>query len=99
MQNVLQLMLYSYAFMVSGLFIPVIGAFFWKRSNSTAALWSMLLGGGTTITLIASGINLPLGLDANIYGISISAATFILISFLTSTEEINSSIELSEEAD
>ncbi len=84
MQNVLQLMLYSYAFMVSGLFVPVIGAFFWKRSNSTAAIWSMLLGGGTTITLIASGINLPLGLDANIYGISISAITFVAISLLTS---------------
>jgi SSS family solute:Na+ symporter len=99
MQNVLQLMLYSYAFMVSGLFIPVIGAFFWKRSSSTAALWSMLLGGGTTIFLIASGISLPLGLDANIYGISISALTFVIISFLTSPSEILSNIELNEEPD
>jgi SSS family solute:Na+ symporter len=98
MQNVLQLMLYSYAFMVSGLFIPVIGAFFWKRSNSTAAIWSMLLGGGTTITLIASGISLPLGLDANIYGISLSAVSFVVISFITSTQEITE-IELSEEPD
>jgi SSS family solute:Na+ symporter len=30
MQNVLELMLYSYAFMVSGLFVPVIGALFGK---------------------------------------------------------------------
>jgi len=85
--------------MVSGLFIPVIGAFFWKRSSSTAALWSMLLGGGTTIFLIASGISLPLGLDANIYGISISALTFVIISFLTSPSEILSNIELNEEPD
>ena len=99
MQNVLQLMLYSYAFMVSGLFIPVIGAFFWKRSNSTAAIWSMLLGGGTTIALIASGVSLPLDLDANIYGISISAVSFVTISFLTSTEGIADNIELSEEPD
>ena len=98
MQNVLQLMLYSYAFMVSGLFIPVIGAFFWKRSNSTAAIWSMLLGGGTTIALIASGISLPLGLDANIYGISLSAVSFVVISFITSPQEITE-IELSEEPD
>ncbi len=98
MQNVLQLMLYSYAFMVSGLFIPVIGAFFWKRSNSTAALWSMLLGGGTTITLIASGISLPLGLDANIYGISLSAITFVVITLLTSPQEVTE-LELSEEPD
>jgi SSS family solute:Na+ symporter len=32
MQN-LELMLYSYAFMVSGLFIPVLGALFWKKSH------------------------------------------------------------------
>jgi SSS family solute:Na+ symporter len=81
MQNVLELMLYSYAFMVSGLFVPVIGAFFWKRSNSTAALWSMLLGGGTTIILIAANTKLPLDLDPNIFGISISAITFIILGF------------------
>ena len=98
MRNVLQLMLYSYAFMVSGLFIPVIGAFFWKRSNSTAAIWSMLLGGGTTISLIASGISLPLGLDANIYGISLSAVSFVVISFITSPQEVTE-MELSEEPD
>jgi SSS family solute:Na+ symporter len=31
MENVLDLMLHSYAFMVSGLFVPVLGAFFTKR--------------------------------------------------------------------
>jgi SSS family solute:Na+ symporter len=40
MQNVLELMLYSYAFMVS-LFVPVIGALL-EKSHPTAA-WSMLL--------------------------------------------------------
>jgi hypothetical protein len=29
----------------------------------------MIAGGTTTLSLILSGINLPLGLDANIYGI------------------------------
>ena len=37
MQNVLELMLLSYAFMVSGLFVPVVGALFWKRSTPIAA--------------------------------------------------------------
>jgi SSS family solute:Na+ symporter len=32
MQNVLELMLYSYL-LVSGLFIPVLGALFWKKSH------------------------------------------------------------------
>jgi SSS family solute:Na+ symporter len=35
----LELMLYSYAFMVSGLFIPVLGALFWKKSHPIAALF------------------------------------------------------------
>ncbi|MBG6062698.1 SSS family solute:Na+ symporter [Flavobacterium sp. CG_9.1] len=86
MQNVLELMLYSYAFMVSGLFIPVIGALFWKKSHPIAAFWSMLFGGATTILLIVTENKLPLGiklpehLDANIYGISISLLLFVTLS-------------------
>jgi SSS family solute:Na+ symporter len=86
MQNVLELMLYSYAFMVSGLFVPVLGALFWEKSNSIAAFWSMLLGGSTTIGLILSNNKLPLNyalpahLDANIFGISVSLLTFIVLS-------------------
>ncbi|MCB0595348.1 MAG: sodium:solute symporter family protein [Lewinellaceae bacterium] len=83
MQNVLELMLLSYAFMVSGLFVPVIGAMYWKRSTPTAAFWAMLLGGGCTMALIVLDISLPLGLDANIAGISLSAISFIILSYLT----------------
>lgn len=79
MPNVLELMLYSYAFMVSGLFVPVMAALFIKKPSDTAAFWAMLLGGGTTITLIAGNWDLPLGLDANIFGISISLITFLIL--------------------
>lgn len=79
MQSVLQLMLYSYAFMVSGLLVPVIAGLFFKRINADAAFWSMLLGGGTTISLILLVKELPLGLDANIYGISVSLITFLIV--------------------
>ena len=81
MQNVLELMLYSYAFMVSGLFVPVIGAFFWKKSSSIAAVWAMIVGGSTTITLIILNTKLPLGLDPNIFGITASALIFIILGF------------------
>ncbi len=81
MPNVLELMLYSYAFMVSGLFVPVIGALFLKKASSTAAFWAMLLGGGTTITLIIGAWNLPLDLDPNIFGITLSFLTFSIINF------------------
>jgi SSS family solute:Na+ symporter len=88
MQNVLELMLYSYAFMVSGLFIPIIGAFYWKRSSATAALWAMLIGGGTTITLIITNPPLPFGLDPNIFGITASALIFIVFSYIFPTPEV-----------
>lgn len=82
MQNVLELMLYSYAFMVSGLFVPVIGALYWKKASSLAAFLSMIVGGFTTIFLIITDFDLPLGLDPNIYGISASALIFVVTSFI-----------------
>ncbi len=83
MQNVLELMLLSYAFMVSGLFIPVIGGLFWSKTTATAAFWSMLTGGGLTLALIVLEVRLPFGLDANVAGITASLLTLIILSYLT----------------
>jgi SSS family solute:Na+ symporter len=80
MKNVLELMLLSYAFMVSGLFIPVIGALFWKRSSSKGAFWAMIVGGGTTVILVMIGKPLPFGLDANMFGIIAALLIFIMVS-------------------
>ncbi len=88
MQNVLQLMLLSYAFMVSGLFVPVIGALFWKRGTPTAAFWAMLLGGSTTIAFTISGWALPYDLDANVAGITTSALVFVALSYLENPGDV-----------
>ncbi|MFA0962873.1 sodium:solute symporter [Roseivirga sp. BDSF3-8] len=82
MTEVLGLMLYSYAFMVSGLFIPVLGALFWKKSSAAGAFWAMLIGGVTTVVLILSDIALPYKLDANIFGLTAALIVFIVISYL-----------------
>jgi SSS family solute:Na+ symporter len=82
MQNVLELMLYSYAFMVSGLFIPILGALFWKRSSNVAAFWAMLVGGGITLVLTAMNTKLPYNLDPNIFGISAALILFVSLSYL-----------------
>jgi solute:Na+ symporter, SSS family len=87
MTNVLDLMLDSYAFMVSGLFVPVIGALFWRRSTPAGAMTAMILGGFTTITLRYSGLELPWGLDPNVFGISASAIAFIVVSLMTQPSE------------
>lgn len=80
MTNVLQLMLYSYAFMVSGLFIPVLAALYGKKPHARAAMLAMIIGGGTTLILSIAEVPLPLGLDANIFGITASALTYLLVS-------------------
>ncbi|MCC9167107.1 sodium:solute symporter family protein [Pontibacter harenae] len=69
MTNVLDLMLYSYAFMVSGLFIPILGALFWKRRSSTAAFWAMLVGGVVTVMLQVSTLSAPAP-DADLLGLA-----------------------------
>ncbi len=90
MQNVLELMLYSYAFMVSGLLVPVLAIFYFKTKSSLAAVSSMIIGGGTTLILIIGEFDLPLKLDPNIFGI---AAAF-LIYFLVVKIEKNSKIKV-----
>jgi SSS family solute:Na+ symporter len=79
MTSVLDLMLYSYAFMVSGLFVPVLGTLIYKKPNSSAALLSMIFGGSTTLLLILFETQLPWEIDANFFGISISAIIFLIV--------------------
>ncbi len=87
MENVLDLMLDSYAFMVSGLFVPVVGALYWKNSTPAGAMAAMIIGGSTTITLRYLGVNLPYELDPNVFGITASAIAFITVSLLTKSEK------------
>lgn len=89
--NVLELMLLSYAFMVSGLFVPVLAALFMKKLHNTAAIVSIISGGGTTLALIISKAQLPFSLDANVFGIAISLASFIVVTvILNYTQKLNS---------
>ncbi|MGG8497535.1 sodium:solute symporter family protein [Tenacibaculum sp. TC6] len=88
MQNVLELMLYSYAFMVSGLLVPVLGTLLLKKPSSIAAFYAMITGGITTLTLIISEVKLPLGLDANFFGIVLSVLVFSLLQKLYGSEKI-----------
>lgn len=82
MENVLDLMLMSYAFMVSGLIVPVIITLFSKSPNANAAFICMLTGGITTLILNILGVTLPYKLDAIIAGISVSALTYFLVFFI-----------------
>jgi SSS family solute:Na+ symporter len=50
--TVLEAIVLAYQFMVSGLFVPTLGAYFWKRSSSAGALAGMISGGVTTLSMI-----------------------------------------------
>ena len=79
--SVLDAILHAYSFMVSGLLVPTLGAYFLKRSSSTAAFWSMLTGGSTTLAMKIFHLELPLGLDQTLAGILVSALVFFVIHF------------------
>lgn len=85
MQNVLEFMLYSYAFMVSGLFIPVLAMIFLKRHSSNGAMAAMIGGGTTTLTLSILKVPLPFGLDPVIFGVTVSALFYAL--FYTASKQ------------
>lgn len=79
MENVLQLMLYAYAFMVSGLCVPIVASIFLKKRYPQPALVSMILGGVTTTALIVSDVKLPFELDQNIFGLSVAALSYVIV--------------------
>lgn len=81
MEGVLELMLYSYAIMVSGLLIPVLALLIFKKPNTTAALSAMIAGGTTTIVLSFFESDLPYGLASNIFGIAIAILIYSIIHY------------------
>lgn len=74
--RVLDLILHAYTFMVAGLLVPTIAALWSQRGGAQAAIGSMLVGGTTALTAIAGLWSPPLGLDATLVGIVLSAATY-----------------------
>ncbi len=88
MENVLSLMLHSYAFMVSGLLIPVLAMIFIKNPSEKACIAAMVVGGGLTLSLILLDISLPYQLDANLFGLSAAGLIFFTIQYF---EKIKSS--------
>lgn len=85
--TVLNAILYAYSFMVSGLFVPTLGAYFWPRASSAGAFWSMLAGGGVCLGLMLTGHKEPAGLDASFYGIISSLLVLAAVSYMVPDKE------------
>jgi SSS family solute:Na+ symporter len=82
MENVLELMLHSYAFMVAGMFIPVLAALLHRNPDPVAAFYSMITGGTVSLTLILTGADLPLGLDPIVFGIAGGALAYLSVAMV-----------------
>jgi SSS family solute:Na+ symporter len=74
--SVLSIVLHSYSFMVSGLLVPTLIAYFSNKPSPRAALVSMIGGGGLTLVLIFLAVELPYGLDPTIFGIGTAAILY-----------------------
>jgi len=80
--EVLDAILYAYEFLVAGLFVPTLGAYFWRRSGSVGAFAGMIAGGATTLTLLLLETPLPWWMPAGLAGILASAVFFVPLSLL-----------------
>lgn len=79
--NVLDLVLYAYTFGAAGLFFPMLGLLFWKRTTALGAFSSMLAGGSSAIIWTALGE--PYGFASSYAGWIIGLPTLVLVSLLT----------------
>lgn len=78
-EQVLDMILHAYTFMVAGLLVPTLGVFWFRAGGSIAAVASMIVGGTSALTAIFGLWSPPLGMDATLSGILLSAAGYGLV--------------------
>jgi len=79
--SVLDLVLYAYTFGAAGLFFPMLGLLFWRRSTASGAFWSMVLGGGSAIAWTVGGE--PWGFAASYAGWVVALPVLVIVSLST----------------
>ena len=79
--NVLDLILYAYTFGSAGIFFPMLGLLFWKKTTAKGAFSSMLLGGSSAV--IYSIIGEPFGFAASYLGWIIGLPTLVIVSLMS----------------
>ena len=77
--SVLELMLLSYGFMVSGLLAPVLGFLIYKKPSRNAAIASMISGSLTLLVIQVGKLPLPWEIDAVVSALSISLLTLFVM--------------------
>ncbi len=79
--DVISALTLAYNLLVGGMLVPLLGAIYWKRASTPAAIASMLLGSLTAALFMYRD-----GLDANTpiyYSLAVSALSFFLLGLLS----------------
>jgi SSS family solute:Na+ symporter len=71
----------AYDILVSGLFVPILGGFLWKRATGTGALAAM--GVGTVVTLVTMAFTDILANDPVYWGLGLSLVAYVGVSLMT----------------
>ena len=79
--NVLDLILYAYTFGAAGLFFPMLGLLFWKRTTASGAFWSMMLGGSSAVIWTIAGE--PWGFSSSYTGWLVALPVLVIVSLST----------------
>jgi SSS family solute:Na+ symporter len=82
--RVLDLILYAYTFGAAGLFFPMLGLLFWKRTTASGAFWSIIAGGSCAVVWTVAG---EPWVAASYIGWATSCITLIAVSLATSHSE------------
>lgn len=83
--RVLDLILYAYTFGAAGIFFPMLGLLFWKRTTAKGAFWSMILGGSSAVVWAVAGE--PLQISASYMGWVIGLPVLVIVSLATDHSE------------
>jgi Na+/proline symporter len=91
--NIAALWVLAQALALGGLLCPVLSAWFWKRSTSTGALWSCILGGVAAFAwaiyswmTVGTPGGLPHGLHCAYIGLIVGLPVMIIVSLATKPE-------------
>lgn len=81
MRGIFDMMLLSFALFISGAFIPVMAALFWKKATNAGAISSML--GGMIVVVILYGLNKPFNIEPIFGALVVSSVLMYLVSVFT----------------
>jgi len=87
-KQIYHLMVNSWATLFVGIFVPVTAALYWKKANSVAAWFSMVLGTGTWLGVILYNtgniveISDPIFYRAAVYGGAVSLLSYLIVTFI-----------------